>query len=344
MLCIRTASGRFIFRTMPDSLYRPFPLGSTILKGNLFLGPMAGYTDRSFRSLCTECGASMTCTEMVSAEGLVRDSKNTFSLLLRAPNEEHLAVQLFGSDPDTMARAAEQLPANQFCAIDINFGCPVPKVVKTGAGSALLRSPQAINNIIKAVRNASGLPVTAKIRLGWDSNSINYDETAQAASEGGAAAVCLHCRTRAQFYTGEPDYQALSKLKQLVNIPVIGSGDVFSPEDAQRILSDTHCDGVMFARGAIGRPFVFKETIELLSTGAYNPVPLRIKIDFFLRQLEMLSADRGERTACREMRKHVPYLLKGIRNSASVRQAASTAETEEEYRSALSSILDQFPV
>lgn len=330
---------------MPDNktpLFHSFPLGSQTLEGNLFLGPMAGYTNRSFRQLCVEGGADLTFTEMVSAEGLVRDSKNTFGLLDKADVERHLAVQLFGSNPDTFARAASVLPAGRFCAIDINCGCPVPKVIKTGAGSALLNSPQTIQRIVRFIRNASDLPVTVKIRLGWDTDSQNYLETADAAAQGGAAAVCLHCRTRSQFYAGKPDYSALANLKEHSSIPVIGSGDVFTPEDAARILETTHCDGILFARGAIGQPYIFQQTRDLLTTGSYHTPQMAERVNLFIRQLMLASEDRTEETACKEMRKTVGYFLKGIPNSSKVRQLASTAGTIEDYRFALGQILDHF--
>lgn len=327
---------------MTEPLYHGFPLGDRTLDGNVFLGPMAGYTDKVFRQMCVKGGAVMTFTEMVSAQGLIRDSANTFALLDKSPDEHNLAVQLFGSEPAVLAKAVSMLPAERFCAIDINCGCPVPKVVKTGAGSALLRSPSLIHRIVMAIKNETDLPVTVKIRTGWDSESVNYLETAGAAVMGGASAVCLHCRTRAQFYSGKPDYSALASLKESLSVPVIGSGDVFTPEAALSIIRKTHCDGLLVARGAIGKPYVFSQMRQMLLTGSYQEPTLGERIESFLAHLGLLADYKGETTACKEMRKHIPYLLKGVRNSAKVRQLASKASSIDDYRLALNQILDQF--
>lgn len=322
-------------------LHHSFRLGGTELEGNLFLAPVAGYSDKVFRNLCASFGAALVCTEMVSAEGLVRGSRNTEALLATAPGEK-AAVQLFGSEPDTLARASELLPPGRFVAVDINCGCPVPKIVRQGAGSALLRDPSRIERIVRAVRGACGLPVTVKLRLGWDEGSLNYLETAEAAQSGGAAAVCLHCRTREQFYGGTARWEALSRLKAALSIPVVGNGDIFGPQDAARMLSETGCDAAMFARGALGRPYVFRQTIDYLERGTYEEVPVEARVALFLRQLEALRAEAGELAACQRLRKIVPFVLKGIPNSAPARQAASRAETVEEYREALAPILESF--
>lgn len=320
------------------SLYHNLKLGPLTLEGNLVLGPMAGYTDRAFRALCSDAGASMTCTEMVSTEGLVRDSRNTFNLLLVSPLEQAPAIQLFGSEPGTFAQAVRRIPSGRFAAVDINCGCPVPKVVKTGAGAALMTEPPKIAEIIRVVRSETDLPVTVKIRTGWDDRSLTYLQTGELARDAGAAAVCIHCRTRSQFYAGRPDYAAAAKLKAALDIPVIVSGDLFTPVDVKNVLLKTRCDGAMIARGAIGRPYVFSQTIRFLQTGEFTEPALKQKTGLFLRQLELMAADRGELTACREMRKHVPFLLKGIPNSARVRQACSVAETIGSYTQALDSL------
>lgn len=338
---IETVSLPSICLKMTEQLYHEFQLGKLTLPGNLFLGPMAGYTDLAFRSICTECGADLTYTEMISAEGLVRDSHNTFSMLAAAPNENHLAVQLFGSSPVTMAKAASLLPHDRFCAIDINCGCPVPKVVKTGAGSALLRNPTLIAEIVHSILQETDLPVTVKIRLGWDSESINYLETGEAAEKGGASAICLHCRTRSQFYNGIPDISALTDLKKHSDIPIIGSGDLFTPEAAAGMMNQTGCDGIIFARGAVGRPYIFSQTRDLLKHGSYNQIPISERINLFTKQLELLAAVRNEESACKEMRKHVPFLLKGIPNSSQAKSCSSYAVKIEDYRLAFSRILDQ---
>ena len=318
------------------SLYRPVSIGKVVLPGNLFLAPVAGYSDRAFRSVCVAQGADFTCTELVSAEALTRDSRKTEALIRRADNEKSYAVQLFGADPETVGRATALLEPFAPDVVDLNCGCPVPKVVKTGAGAALSRDPARLGRIVEAMVRASserlgGVPVTVKIRSGWDEGSINYREVARAAVEAGAALVALHARTRVQAYSGKADWSHLADLTTRIAVPVIGSGDLFSPEAAERMLRETGVAGLMFARGAMGNPFIFAETKDLLSRGAYDPIPAPVRMLTAFRQLELLAADEGEEYACREMRKQFCAYSKGIPGGAAVRNLLVRACTVSEY-------------
>ena len=327
---------------MSNTLYRPLRIGSLEVPGNLFLAPVAGYTDRAFRSICTDCGADFTFTELASAEALVRGGKATYALIRRGEREKRYAIQLFGHDPQTMYKAALALTAFHPEGIDINCGCPVPKVIKTGAGSALMKDPLLLGRIVAAVVKAStemeGPPVTVKMRSGWDSLSINYRECARIAAEAGAAMVTLHPRTRAQGYGGKSDWSHIADLASRLDIPVAGSGDLFSPEDAALMLSETRCAAVMFARGAEGNPFIFPTAKSFLETGSWEPEPFEKKIAIAFRHLELLSVDIGESAACRNMRKQfcaytkAPPGKKGMPGAAALRNRLVNAETIEDYR------------
>jgi len=348
------------------SLYHPVKIGSLELSGNLFLAPVAGYTDNAFRSICSQEGACFSFTELVSAEALYRnferyglsvpqtdslspsssplyDNKNkanqaAINLIRRGEKEKRYAIQLFGAQSESIYKAASFLAPLKPDAIDINCGCPVPKVVKNGAGSAMMKDPYSIGKAVEAAVRASreslgGVPVTVKIRSGWDSSSINYAQCAQTAVEAGAAMVSLHPRTRAQNYGGRSDWTHIADLVSRVKVPVTGSGDLYTPEDAQKMLSETGCAAVMFARGAMGNPFIFSAARSLLETGKWEPAPLSARIAAVMRHLEMLSACIGERTACLEMRKQFCAYTKGVPGGAALREKAVRAETIEEYRS-----------
>jgi tRNA-dihydrouridine synthase B len=248
------------FPALPN-LHHPVRVGDVEIPGNIFLAPVAGYSDAAYRSVCVEEGADFCYTEMVSSEALVRDHPKTQTLLERAPNEGSYAIQLFGSQPAVLARAAGMVVAWKPLLVDLNCGCPVPKVVKTGAGSALLREPARLEAVCQAMSRAlegTGIPLTVKIRLGWDEANINWRDSSRAAVSGGAAAVTLHARTRAQGYSGKADWSALAELVAYLGLPVFGSGDVFSGADARRMIVETGVAGVMIARGAMGNPFVFQ--------------------------------------------------------------------------------------
>jgi nifR3 family TIM-barrel protein len=343
------------------SLYKPVKIGSLELPGNLFLAPVAGYTDRAFRSLCVEQGANFSFTELVSAESLYRNfgnkvpssprvpvspcdknSKNilTVNLLRRAENEKRYAVQLFGAESESIYKAAALLAPLRPDVLDINAGCPVAKVVKNGAGSALMKDPANLGRVVEAAVRASreslgGIPVTIKIRSGWDSTSLNYAECARIAAEAGAAMISLHPRTRAQNYSGKSEWPHIADLVSRLSVPVTGSGDLYTPEDAQQMLKETSCAAVMFARGAMGNPFIFSATRSLLETGSWEQTPFPARIAAALRHLEMLAADIGERVACLEMRKQFCAYTKGIKGGAALRDKVVRASTIEEYRNIL---------
>ncbi len=324
-------------------LYHPVKIGSIQLNGNLFLAPVAGYSDRSFRSICIEHGASFTYTEMVSAEALTRNNEKTETLMRRAQNEKVYSVQIFGGDSDTMARAAQiVLEKTHTECIDINCGCPVPKIIKTEAGSALTRDPDRLYKVVSAVKNAvnGNAAVTVKIRSGWDSEHITFKEAADAALQAGCDAITLHPRTRAQGYEGKADWTKLKELVEMVDsrVPVFGSGDLFTPQDAERMLQKTGCSGVMFARGAMGNPFIFTKTISLLKTGSFQEIPLSSKIVTGYKELDMLAADIGEEPACREMRKRFCAYSKGIPGGAELRAQIIHASTIADYHRIFDSV------
>jgi nifR3 family TIM-barrel protein len=332
-------------------LYHPLSIGSLNLPGNLFLAPVAGYSDRAFRSICVEAGADFSYTELASAEALVRGGagdpeagpSKTGALLRRGQGETRYGIQLFGGNPETMYKAALLLAPFKPDLVDINCGCPVPKVVKAGAGSALMRSPDTLGRIVEAVVKASreslgDVPVTVKMRSGWDRDSVNYRENARIAVEAGAALVALHPRTRSQGYGGKSDWSHIADLAGRIPVPVAGSGDLYSPEDAEGMFRETGCAAVMFARGAMGNPFIFTAARSLLLTGTWQPPDPRKRLETAFRHLGLLAADTGERAACREMRKQFCAYTKGcmggpgIAGGAALRNRLVRAETIEEYR------------
>ena len=322
-----------------SSLLHPVSIGNVRLDSNLFLAPLAGYTDKVYRSICLSRGAALAYTEMVSCEGVARDSEKTVMLMERGEGEKNLAVQLFMPDADTAKRSLEGVMAYRPAIIDINSGCPVPKVIKTGAGSALLKNPDCIHEIVKAIVDNVDVPVTIKIRTGWDTESINYLRTAEAAFSAGASALCMHARTRSQLYMPYAHWELLKDLKE--HFPekvIIGSGDLFCAQDGVRMLTETGIDAVAFARGAIGNPFIFEQTKDLLEGREMRTVSTQEKKDMIMRHLKGLVEYLGENTACREMRKHVCAYLKGIPNSARVRQSVTCALTVAEYEEALSQL------
>ena len=324
-------------------LYHPVSIGNINLKGNLFLAPVAGYSDSAFRSVCIENGACFTYTEMVSAEALVRKNLKTEILMRRACNESAYAVQIFGGEPQVMAQAAQIVLEKTKCeCIDINCGCPVPKIVKTGAGSALTRDPERLFKVVEAVVVASGTtPVTVKIRSGWEQKLITWREAAQAALDAGASAITIHPRTKAQGYEGHSDWSIMRQLVEMVNgrVPVFGSGDLFKPEDARKMLEETGVDAVMFARGAMGNPFIFRDTTSLLTTGTYEPVPAQVRIQTGFAELERLAAETSEQHACLEMRKRFHAYSKGIPNGGPLRKAIVQASTIADYHKIFDGLL-----
>lgn len=320
-----------------SSLLHEVSIGKLRLPSNLFLAPMAGYTDKVYRSICLRHGAALAYTEMVSSEGVARGSEKTVVLMERGEGETDLAVQLFMPDADTAKRSLEGVMAYSPALIDINCGCPVPKVVKTGAGSALLRKPEVIREIVRTITENVDVPVTVKIRTGWDTESINYLKTAETAFNSGASAVCMHARTRSQLYMPTAHWELLADLKK--HFPenlIIGSGDLFTAHDGVRMLEETGVDAISYARGAIGNPFIFEQTKALLCNLEPRTATVEEKREAIMIHLKGLVEFLGENTACREMRKHVCAYLKGIPNSAKVRQAVTSALTVDGYAQALS--------
>ena len=287
-----------------------------IKKNNVFLAPMAGVTDAAFRTVCRQFGAGMTYSEMVSAKGLYYGDKKTESLMRRAENETPYAVQLFGSEPDIMAQAVRK--AQEYAdVIDINMGCPAPKIVNNGDGCALMRDPSLMGRIVYAAANSTSLPVTVKMRMGWDEAHITAPQAARLLEENGAAAIAVHGRVRAQFYSGKADRDIIKQIKARVNIPVIGNGDIFSAQDAYDMLSCTGCDAVMAARGAQGNPFLFRQIRELLDSGTVTYCPgYDERLDTALWHIRLMVSQKGEERAIKEARKHLAWYIKGMKNSA----------------------------
>lgn len=295
-------------------------IGSLILDNPFFLAPLAGITDAPMRRLCHEQGAALTYSEMVSAKGMWYGDKNTGKLLYTYKDEGPVAIQIFGHEPEVIAFAARELSKKDGVMIDINMGCPVPKIVKNGEGSALLKDPDLIYHVVSAAVKNSDLPVTAKIRIGWDEKSINAVETAHAVEAAGAAAIAVHGRTREQYYSGKADWSQIAAVKRAVDIPVIGNGDVTDGSSAVSMMKETGCDFVMIARGALGNPWIFREA---LAAWKGEPIPqppsAEEKKTMMLRHLKDLAELKGEYAAVREMRKHVGWYLKGVKGAAAFR-------------------------
>ncbi|MCI8564361.1 MAG: tRNA dihydrouridine synthase DusB [Lachnospiraceae bacterium] len=302
-------------------------IGNVILQGNLILAPMAGVTDLPFRLLCKEQGADLVCTEMISAKGIYYNNKNTEKLWEIEERERPAALQLFGSEPELMAEMAEKIEGRNFDILDINMGCPVPKVVNNGEGSALMKNPELAGKIVKAVSSRIKKPVTVKFRKGFCGNMVNAVEFAKCMEENGALAVAVHGRTREEYYSGKADWDIIARVKEAVNIPVFASGDIFSAEDAIRCEKETYCDGLMLARGARGNPWLFHQIKTYQETGVLEEKPeLKEVIQMILRHAKMQIAFKGEYLGIREMRKHVAWYTAGYKNSASIRRRVNEVE------------------
>jgi tRNA-dihydrouridine synthase B len=316
------------------------PIGDFTPDNPFFLAPLAGITDAPTRLLAKSMGAALVYTEMVSGKGLMYNNKNTEGLLRIYEEEKPVAIQIFGCEPEVIAYTARELAARENVILDINMGCPVPKVTKNGEGSAMMKDPKNIFRVVEAaVRNADK-PVTIKIRSGWDANSINAVEVAKVAEAAGAAAIAVHGRTRDQFYNGKADWSVISDVVRSVNIPVIGNGDIFHGEDALAMLDQTGCDYVMIARGALGNPWIFREAVALYK-GLPKPEPPTIteKIAMLLRHLDLAVAEKGERVAVMELRKHVGWYLKGEHGATAVRRIANQISTAADFRTLLEGLL-----
>lgn len=292
-----------------------YKIGNVKLNSPYILAPLAGITDAPMRMLCQEQGAALTCSEMVSAKGLWYKDKNTEKILYSYEDEGPLSFQLFGSEPEILASAVRDLEKYPNKIIDFNIGCPVPKIVKNGEGSALMKNPTLIYDCVKAMAEATKKPVTAKIRLGWDNSSINAIEVARALEAAGVSAVAVHGRTREEFYQGHANWAEIAKVKDAVSIPVIGNGDVASTEDAKRMFDETGCDMIMIGRAALGNPWIFRELIE---EETYTP-SLEEKKAMMKRHIKMVCDLKGEYAGVREMRKHIGWYIKGMHGSAKLR-------------------------
>lgn len=307
-------------------------IGNFTIKGNIVLGPMAGITDMPFRALCRKQGASFTYTEMVSAKALLYKNRNTKPLIRVSEEEGQAGLQLFGSDPDIMAEEALKLEEGPYALFDINMGCPVNKVVNNGEGSALMLNPALAERIISKMAKTLHKPVTVKIRKGFDKDHENAVEIAKMAEGAGAAAITVHGRNREDFYRGKADYDVIGEVKAAVNIPVIGSGDIYSGKDAALMLERSGCDGVMAARGARGNPWIFKNIKDYLETGTENEKPSLDEIkDMIIRHTRAEIDFWGENMAIRQMRKHVGWYSAGLRDSAALRRDINEASTFEEF-------------
>lgn len=317
-------------------MMRALKIGTLELSNNLMLGPMAGVTDSPFRRLCREAGCGLLFTEMVSAKGLYYKDAKTRRLMDHQLQERPIGIQIFGSEPTVFETVVPTLAEDGFSLIDINLGCPAPKIVRGGDGSALMRTPKLAEAVIRAVVKNTDLPVTVKIRKGWDDESVNAVEIARIAEASGVAAITVHGRTRDQFYTGKADWEIIRQVKEAVSVPVIGNGDIFAPEDAGAMLTETGCDGVMVARGAQGRPWLFTQILAALAGETIPSEPdIEARVALISRHLDDLIVCEGEYIAVLEMRKHAAWYLKGVTGAAPVRTQIHRANTREEVLEAL---------
>jgi len=316
-------------------------IGNVSVSGPLVLGPMAGVTDTVYRQLCKEQGCHLLYSEMVSAKAILYKNKNTLPLLAAHETEHPLAVQLFGSEPDIMAEIASQIENGPYDIIDVNMGCPVPKIVNNHEGSALMRNPRLVGEIIGAMTKKCKKPVTLKIRKGFSQNEANAAEIAKIAEANGASAIAVHGRTREQYYSGKADWAVIKEVKNAVKIPVIGNGDITGPETAKEMLGQTGCDAVMIGRAARGNPWIFGRIGYYLETGKLLPAPLGSEVvDMILRHTRMLIDFKGEYTGIREMRTHICFYVSGMRHANDIRRRMNTIESYKE----LERLFSEYPL
>lgn len=316
---------------MSEDYIKKLKIGNVELKNNVLLAPMAGITDRAFRVICEEFEPGLVCTEMVSSKGLYYDDKKTDLLLNMEGEKRPIAVQIFGNDVEAMKYAAKYV-SKIADIVDINMGCPAPKVVKNGDGSKLLLNLPLVEEIVTEVVKASTVPVTVKIRKGWDSNSIVAVEAAKIIEKAGASAITIHGRTRAEFYSGVADWEIIKKVKQSVNIPVIGNGDIKSKEDAKKIIETTGVDGIMIGRGALGNPWIFKEIIDGISS---EDISNEEKLRVILKHIDLEIEDKGEFTGIREMRKHISWYIKNSKDASKFRAKVNMIENRQELEACI---------
>ena len=323
-------------------MIKPLKIGSVTLPNNLILAPMAGVTDLPFRLLCKEQGAGLLCMEMVSAKAILYKNRNTESLLEIDPRENPVSLQLFGSDPEIISKIAHQIEDKPFDILDLNMGCPVPKIVNNGEGSALMKNPKLAGEIIRETVKAIDKPVTVKIRKGFDDEHINAVEMAKIAEDAGAAAVAVHGRTREQFYSGRADWDIIRRVKEAVSIPVIGNGDLLTAEDVIAMEAQTGCDGFMIARGAQGNPWIFRQILHYFETGEHLTKPTLEEVtQMILRHARMMLEFKGEYIGIREIRKHAAWYTAGYPNSARLRVAINNVESFEALEELLINNLDE---
>lgn len=321
---------------MPDIV-----IGKTVIKDGLVLAPMAGVTDLTFRTICREHGASLTVSEMISAKGVWYKDKKTKLLAVRAPSESPYALQLFGSDPEIMAYAAKFLydADPEIAFIDINMGCPMPKITGNGDGSALMREPELAGKVVRAVSDAVPIPVSVKMRTGWDADSLNAPYLAAVCEQSGAKLICVHGRTREQLYRPPVDTATIKEVKRAVSVPVVANGGIYGASDALRLLTETGCDGIAIGQGALGNPWIFSEISALMRKAEYAPPSKAEIIGTAQRHIDMLCNDKGEYIGVREARKHLGWYIKGMDGAAEARRTINSAESANELHSILNRLL-----
>lgn len=315
-------------------------IGTLKLKNNIFVAPMAGITDTAFRTICSEMGAGLLFTEMISAKGLYYNDTKTKELMNIEDKNRPIGIQLFGSDPDIFVEVIEKHINNneRIDLIDLNLGCPAPKIVKNGDGSALMKNPDLIGEIVYKIKRVANKPVTAKIRAGWDEDSINAVKVGKIIQEAGADAVTVHGRHRQQFYSGKADWNVISEVKENLNIPVIGNGDIFTVEDAKAMEKQTRCDGIMLARGILGNPWLIKSLSNIYNNEEIEATS-KEKLHMILRHFELIEKYKGRRRAILEMRKHTGWYIKGMENAAKIRDRINKVKEKKEFEKILKELI-----